>query len=224
MTYNILFIDEQKEAHRAFVTQFLKFNKERFTGSFVYPKETLDEMIDLIFNEEKPDAILTDYSLNDHRSADVNYDVQYSGADLVDKVQSRRAGFPIFITTSFGNAAVQQGADAKLIFNKRRFADKDASDNSDDKDLTFAERLFYEIRGYKKHLDDWSSEFDLLFDKKSKEKLNESEEARLIELDGLLESALDQSSKLPESFRETTNIKKLEELIERTQRILDHSK
>jgi CheY-like chemotaxis protein len=222
MTYRILFIDEQKEAHRDFAKQFLQLNKERFTGESVFPSQTLDEMIDVIFNEIKPDAILTDYSLNVHKSAEVNYDIEYDGSDLANRIQSKRQDYPIFITTSLSTDAAQHGADAKIIYDKSRFGDKEDSGVSSNKDLTFAERLFYAIKGYKKQLDDWSTEFDEIFKKKSQTKLTEPEEARLIELDSYLENALDQESKLPDSFKLTSNAQKLEELIALTKQVLGH--
>lgn len=221
MTYKLLFIDEQKEAHREFFRKLIKPNEERFIGELRYPKGSLVEMIDEIFNDIKPDAILTDYSLNEHKSDAVNYHIEYNGKDLAEAVRDLRVNFPIFITTSFSNDAAQNGADALIVYDKSHFGDKLDSDNHNEKGLTLADRIFYSVSGYKKQLDDWSYEFDELFNKRSNKPLSEPEEARLIELDNHLESALDRKSKLPESLKQTSNAQKLEELIAQTKKILE---
>lgn len=222
MTYQILFIDEQKEAHRSFKKNFLDNHKEKFTGSYIFPEATLEDMIEVIV-KMNPDAVLTDYSLNDYKT-DIEYEVQYDGGDLAAEIQKRRQGFPVFITTSLGDDAAKDGADAKIIFEKyRSFNDTESKINSSgDQHLTFADRLHHEIRAYRKFLEEASSEFDDLLAKQNSTEagLTAKEEERLVELDGILESLIDGKSRIPDTLKEPSNIQKLNELLSLAQKIL----
>jgi hypothetical protein len=218
MSYKVLFIDEQKEAHRDFMTKFIKQNQERFFGVYEYPKGTLQEMMDVI-NEIKPDAILTDFALNVHKSEHVPDQIEYDGNDLAEEIKLHKFNFPTFITTSLSGDAATQGADALIVFDKSHFGDK-ADANHNEKELTLADRIFFSISRYKQQLEDWSKEFDSLIDIKGSRPLTESEEARLIELDNYLESSLDKQSMLPATLKQTSSLQKLEEIISQTKRIL----
>lgn len=224
MTYKILFIDEQKEAHREFSKGFLDHNKDRFTGMSAYPLATVAEMIDFIF-KENPDAVLTDYSLNEYKTG-IDYEVLYNGGDLEKEMHERRSGFPFFITTGLGDDAAMSGADVKLIYEKIGSFREGQKDNNkqplDRQHLTFSDKLFHEIKSYKKYLDDISNEFDSLHDKRNSNKtgLSLAEEKRLIELDGILENLIDKKSKIPSDLKMTTNDHKLEELISLAKKIV----
>lgn len=219
MSYKILFIDEQKEAHRDFMTKFIKQNQERFVGVYEYPKGTLQEMMEVI-NEIKPDAILTDFALNVHKSEYVPDQIEYDGNDLAEEIKQHKFNFPTFITTSLSSDAATQGADALIVFDKSHFDDKADATNHNEKELTLADRIFFSISRYKQQLEDWSREFDSLIDIKNTRPLTEFEEARVIELDNYLESSLDKHSMLPTTLKQTSNLQKLEEIISQTKRIL----
>lgn len=225
MTYHILFIDEQKEAHRAFKTNFLDNHKDQFTGSYIVPEATLEDMIEKIV-KINPDAVLTDYSLNDYKTS-IDYEVQYNGGDLASKIHSMRQGFPIFITTSLGDDAAKNGADVKIIYEKYgSFKDEEReSDSSGDQHLTFADRLLYEIRSHKKFIEEASHEFDQLLTKRITDKatLTAPEEVRLLELDGILENLIDGQSRIPETLKEPTNIQRLNELLSLANKILSQA-
>lgn len=179
-------------------------------------------MIDEIV-KENPDAVLTDYSLNDYKT-DIQYEVEYNGGELANEIHARRKGFPIFITTSLGDDAARDGADVKIIYEKyKSFSDAEhEKDASGDQHLTFADRLHHEIRGYKKSLDDASNEFDTLIVKRNSEGtgLTAREEERLIELDGVLESLIDGRFGIPKALKESSNVEKLGGLLSLAQEIL----
>jgi len=224
MTYRILFIDEEKSAHGKFNRDFLKNNKDRFTGLCIFPEASLEDMIDVIF-KLNPDAVLTDYSLNDYKT-DIKYEVEYDGGDLAKEVHARRQEFPMFITTSLGDDAANGGADVKIIYEKYGSFNEGQRENNgayaDKQHLSFADKLFHEIKAYKKLLEDSSNEFDSLLAKRSlsEDGLSQSEEVRLIELDGILERLIDRKSKIPDDFKGTSNAKKIETLISLAQRII----
>lgn len=224
MTYHILFIDEQKSAHREFKREFLDSNKDLFTGSYILPEASLNQMIEIIFHNN-PDAILTDFSLNEYKT-DLNYNVEYDGGDLAKEIHARRQGFPVFITTSLGDDAAREGADVKIIYEKiGSFRDGKNADNQtklDEQHLKFSDKLYYEIKAYKQYLEDCSNEFDTLLEKRSSNEngLSHSEEVRLIELDGILENILDRKSNMPNDLKESSNARRLEELISLAKGIL----
>lgn len=228
MTYRILFIDEEKSAHAKFKRNFLDNNKERFTGLSVFPEASLETMMELIF-EENPDAVLTDFSLNEYKT-DFNYEVEYDGKDLASEIHARRQGFPVFITTSLGDDAARGGADVKIIYEKYgSFNDGQREDrrvSADKQHLTFADKLFHEIRAYKQLLEDCSSEFDSLLAKRSSSQngLSLDEEERLIELDGILENLIDKKSKIPQALKIPSNVQKLEALLSLAQEIIKKDK
>lgn len=229
MIYNILFIDEEKVAHRSFKKDFLDRNKEKFIGSSIFPEPTLDLMISEIF-KRNPDVVLTDFSLNDYkRDLPSDYTVEYNGGDIARELLARRKGFPVFIATSLGDDAAKDGYDVKLIYQKYGSFKENRVENespTDAQHLTFADRVSYDVSSYKQLLDNASTEFDLLVTKRSAGTLGISEEERLIELDALLESSIDAKSKIPDDLRQTSNLKRLDDLIAKAEEILKrtHSK
>lgn len=216
MTYKILFIDEQEEAERLFHTAFIRKNSNRFTGVFKLPEATLDEMVEFII-KENPDAVLTDYSLNEFKS-DITYEVEYDGGDLAREIQSRREDFPVFITTSLGDDAANNGADVKIIYEKHGSFDGRSGDNNteDKQHLTFADKLYFEIKAYKQYLNDITSEFDALVARRigGDPDFRIYDEDRLIELDNKLEGLIDCKSKVPLELKSSSNAKRLERLLE----------
>ena len=222
MTYKILFIDEQREAHRSFKTNFLDNHKDKFTGSYIYPEPTLEDMIEVII-KESPDAVLTDYSLNDYKT-DIKHEVQYNGGHLAIAIHEMRQGFPIFITTSLGDDAARDGADVKIIYEKYgSFTDTGSEKNqSGDQHLTFADRLYHEIRAYKNFLEYAVKNFDDLLDKRNSSGagLTAQEEEKLIELDGIIENLIDKRSSIPDTIKEPSNVQRLNDLLSLAQKIL----
>lgn len=224
MNYQILFIDEEKSAHGKFKRNFLDNNRERFSGSSVFPSPSLEAMMAVIF-EKNPDAVLTDFSLNEYKT-DFNYEVEYDGKDLSNEIHARRQGFPVFITTSLGDDAARGGADVKIIHEKYGSFNDGQKENSgasaDKQHLTFADKLFHEIKAYKQFLEDSSNEFDSLLNKRNSSEggLGLSEEERLIELDGILEDLIDRKSKIPEDLKIPSNASRLEAILTLANNIL----
>lgn len=223
MTYRILFIDEEKMAHRSFKKDFLDKNKERFSGEYIFPKATLEEMVQKIY-EINPDVVLTDFSLNDKKDdLPEKYTVEYNGGELARELLSRRKGFPIFIATSLGDEAARGGFDVKLIYEKYgsfKETQKEDQGASDIQHLTFADKIFYDVQAHKRSLENVSMEFDILIQKRQSKELSLADETRIIELDSILESYIDMKSKIPDEMRVTSNIKRLDNLILRAEQIL----
>ena len=225
MTYKIVFVDEESKARNNFLRNFIHPNRDKFDGIALPPKQTIEEMIEVIF-ENNPDLILTDFSLNDFSATDQTYRVEYDGGELACEILDRRENFPIFIATSLGGDAARKGYDVKLIYEKYG-SFKDASSNnrgqneSDGQHLTFADKVLYEIKSYKNHIEDCSKKFDLLIEKRSTQELSHVQEVELIRLDGVLERAIDKKSSIDNDLKNTSNSKKLENLLLIAQKILD---
>jgi hypothetical protein len=226
MIYKIIFIDEEKAAHRSFKRDFLDKNKDRFVGHSIFPPATLNDLMAEIF-EINPDAVLTDFSLNDKKSdLPSPYTVEYNGGDVARELLSRRKNFPVFIATSLGDDAARGGYDIKLIYEKYgNFKEGQNKEQSppDAQHLTFSDRIFYEIKSHKQFIIKSSDEFDQIIEKRSRVGLNFSEEVRLAELDEMLESYIDLRSKVPKELRTTSNMKMLGDLISLAENVLKAS-
>lgn len=224
MVYKILFIDEEKQAHRSFKKDFLDKNKDRFSGFFDYPLPTLDEMMEKIY-EINPDVLLTDFSLNDFKNdLPSPYTVEYNGGDIAREMLSRRRNFPVFIATSLGDDAAKEGYDVKLIYEKYgSFRENSTEDQSplDAQHLSFADKIYYEALSYKQSLERISFEFDSLLQKRNSSSLSLAEEEQLLELDEILEASIDSRSKLPDELRKTSNIRRLDRLLVMAEQIIN---
>lgn len=211
-------------AHRSFKRDFLDKNKERFSGEYIFPEATLEDMMDRIF-EINPDAVLTDFSLNDKKEdLPSKYTVEYNGGEVAREILSRRKNFPVFIATSLGDEAARGGFDVKLIYEKYgsfKEAKNEDQGAEDIQHLTFADKIFYDVQSYKRFLESASAEFDALIEKREREELTHADETRIIELDSILESYIDMKSKIPDELRITSNIKRLDDLILKAEQILN---
>jgi hypothetical protein len=151
------------------------------------------------------------------------YTVEYNGGEVARELLSRRKNFPVFIATSLGDEAARGGFDVKLIYEKYgsfKEAKNEDQGGLDIQHLTFADKIFYDVQSHKRFLETASAEFDGLIEKRESEELSLAEETRILELDSILESYIDLKSKIPDELRVTSNIKRLDDLISKTEQIL----
>lgn len=219
MAYRIVFIDEEETAHFSFRRGLIAKNKEEFSGITLFPKSSILETLDDIF-ETHPDAILTDFQLNEMKT-DITYNVPFTGAELANAIREKRKDFPVFIVTTFGDDAARNDADVRLIYEKKESFDS-ANIAGDGQKLTFAKKLHYAIQAYKQSLENCSNEFDALLEKRQRDDagLTHAEETRLIELDAMLEESIDRKSRMPDEFKYSTNAIQLEKLLSCANQIL----
>lgn len=81
MKYKILFIDEEKDQHDNFLDYMDKI-EDKVEVKCLYPEENIEAMIQ-VFEDEHPDAIVTDHQLNEIKT-EIQYNVSYNGAELVN--------------------------------------------------------------------------------------------------------------------------------------------
>lgn len=212
MAYKVLFIDEENDQHDYFMN-YMEVVEDQMEVVCIYPEPSLEEMIQKI-EDEHPDAIVTDYLLNDIKE-DVKYNVAYTGVELVHEYRSIRVGFPCFIITSFDNDAVSETDDVNLIYIKHIL-----NNGEEGAKAHFYDKIREQIVKYKTAIASAQDELEHLMEKKKEQGLEPFEEIRVVEIDNFLESSLDKHEVLPEDMKEPSYMKKMTALIDKADEIL----
>lgn len=212
MAYKVLFIDEEHDQHESF-QDYMDAVEDMIKVVCVYPEPDLEDMIQKI-EDQHPDAIVTDYLLNDIKE-DIKYNVAYTGVELVHKYRSIRVGYPCFVITSFDNDAVSETDDVNLIYIK------DILNNGEEgAKAHFYDKIREQISKYKLSIASAQSELEMLVQKKDREGLEPYEELRALELDGFLEKALDSHKALPSGMKEMSYMKNMTSMIDKVDELL----
>lgn len=207
--YKVLFIDEEQES----IDAFLDFVEESKNASQIevieqFPLDDIEKMIEHIISVN-PDGIITDFRLNEIKT-DVNYNVPYNGTDLVQEFRKVRDQFPCFVLTSYDDYAVNESEDVNLVYVKNILHSNDEESKAR---ATFLDRVIKQIEHYKSRLSDAEEELKRLIEKRQRGEANHPDEQRIIELDRILEKALDNRATIPDSFKEISNLDRLNTLI-----------
>ena len=214
--YKIIYVDEYQDDIDDFLEYFEdKDSNNKFEIKSLLPEKTLDEMYQRIF-EENPDAIISDFKLNDMKT-EIKYNIPYTGVDLTEKILDIKKKFPCFVLTSYDTQAIKTSQDVNMIYIK------DILHGSEEKTKAEANFLYTvenQIIHYKKRIDNAEKELLELIDKSNKEELNAIEEAKLLELDTFIEQSTNQKSALPEHLKGTKNFDKLKKMIDNTDELL----
>lgn len=214
--YKIVYVDEYKEDIDDFLDYFEdKDSNNKFEIIYLLPEKTLDEMYEKIF-EENPDAIISDYMLNEYKS-DIDYNVPYTGVDLTERVLEVREDFPCFVMTSYDDQAIKTSQDVNMVYIKDILHGSEEKTNAK---ANFLDTVENQIIHYQKRIENAESELLELIKKSSEQDLNAQEEARLIELDTFIEHTTNQSSSLPEHLKGTKNLDELHKMIDSTDALL----
>jgi DNA-binding NarL/FixJ family response regulator len=218
--YKIVFIDEQQDDIEAFKDYVDETNtKNKFEVLAEYPREELGEMIDVIFSL-KPDAVVVDYMLNEYKEA-IKYNVPYNGVDLVEELLSIREGFPCFVMTAFDDDAIKEIADVNKVYIKGILHGSEKELNAK---ANFLERVESQINHYKTQLADAESKLMELIELRKKGEATIEQEQEMIELDQYLERSIDKKSSIPQEFKSLSNTKKLEDLLNKVDELLQKVK
>lgn len=212
MAYKVVFIDEEHDQHESF-QDYMDAVEDLIKVVCIYPEPDLEDMIQKI-EEQHPDAIVTDYLLNDMKE-DIKYNVAYTGVELVHKYRSIRTGFPCFIITSFDNDAVSETDDVNLIYIKHIL-----NNGEEGAKAHFYDKIREQISKYKLSITSAQSELEMLVQKKDREGLEPYEELRALELDGFLEKALDSHKALPSGMKEMSYMKNMTSMIDKVDELL----
>ncbi|WP_321778112.1 hypothetical protein [Sulfurimonas sp.] len=215
--YKILYIDEHQEDIEDFLDYFEeKDNSGQFKIKYLLPEKTLEEMYIKIF-EENPDAIISDYMLNEYKN-DIDYNVPYTGVDLTEMILENKDKFPCFVLTSYDDDAIKTSQDVNIIYIKDILHGSEEKTNAK---ANFLDTVEHQIIHYKKRIENSQAELLELIEKSNKEPLNAPEEARLLELDSFIEKSTSQKSAIPEHLKGTKNLDELHKMIDSTDKLLE---
>jgi DNA-binding NtrC family response regulator len=215
MKYRVLFIDEEKDYHDYF-EDYIEYQKISDIEPIVaYPKQSLQEMIDLVF-DISADVVVSDYRLNDIR-LDIKHNVPYDGLELIENITKIRAGFPCFVMTAFDTDAVENSHDVNIVYDKSVLLNPGLEDT---KAVKFVTKVLKQVDHYRKMLDEAEKELCELIEKRHLGKATIDDEGRIIELDELLERAIDQRGGIPSELKQLSNQNRLAELIRKADEIL----
>jgi len=166
-----------------------------------------------MIDELHPDAIVSDFKLNDIKD-DIKYNVSFDGSELMDAYLDERPGFPCFVLTSFDDEAIYRSHDLNIVYLKR-----DLHPSKDDK-ITFADRIIQKIVSYQAEISNAQERLNNLMELRRNNQATSKDEQELIELDSFLERSLGQKTQVPAGMKELSNMKRLNELIEKADAIL----
>ena len=204
MKYKIIFIEEEQESHDNFQRYFRNL-LDKAEIICLFPKEDIDNMIAEI-DENHPDAIVSDFLLNEYK-CDIDYNISYNGASLVEEYQRRNPFFPCFVLTSYDINAVNTSKDVNIVYVKSLLND------SCQEGVKFSDRIFHQIEHYKKKIADAQAELSELIKKRENGEADIYDEQRLIDLDSFIEQSLGKDTAVPKDMKSLSVIDKLDELI-----------
>jgi HPt (histidine-containing phosphotransfer) domain-containing protein len=214
MDYKILFIDEEETQHDQFLDYFELVCPE-ITPKCMFPTSTIEEMLGII-EEIKPDAIVTDFKLNDIK-IDIKYTVKYNGIELIKSIRSQMDDFPCFVVTSFDDDAVNDTDDVNLVYIKDVLKTKKDNDKAK---VTFAERIISQIDKYQSKIGNAKKELMTLLDKRKAGNATAIDEEKIIELDTFLEKTYDNTFVVPKEMKRMSNLDRLNTLINQVDELL----
>lgn len=214
--YKVLYIDESQDDIDDFLDYLeSKDSSKKFNVESLFPEPTLDEMIEVIF-DQKSDAVVVDFKLNDLKSS-ISYNVPYTGVDLAERVLEIKKDFPCFVITSFDNDAIRVSRDVKLVYFKGILhGDEERTEAK----ANFIDKIENQILHYRQEIDSTKIELNILEEKAKSQRLNSVEEARIVELDAFLEAVTNQKSMIPEQLKSYENLERLYKLIDNTDQLL----
>jgi hypothetical protein len=214
--YKVLFIDEEQETFDYF-NDYVDHSSTKDVIEVItqYPLEDLDDMIQFIL-KTNPDAIITDFMLNDIKE-DIKYNVPYNGVELMEKFLQIREAFPFFVLTSFDDLAVNESDDVNKIYIKNLLHNKEETKAK----ATFLDRVVCQIVNYKSKIDNYENELLRLIELRKEGNASIDIEKRIIELDDLLEKAIDRRSVIPIEFKELSNFKSLEQMLSKVDELIN---
>lgn len=217
--YKLLFIDEQKETLEDFEEYVEKSQlKDKFNVITMFPSEDMEDMIHKIF-KIAPDALITDFRLNEMKE-DIDYNVPFNGVDLVQEFQSHRYNFPCFVLTAVDDEAVGSSEDVNIVYVKNILY-KEETEKDIKAKASFLDRIFMQIEHYKNRLEKAEKELaELLIARENEETNNIEIENKIIELDDFLEKTVDRQSSIPKEFKQLSNTKKLDELLDKFDQLI----
>lgn len=219
--YKILFVDEDEAEIRRFQRYVRDQDTDkRFDVITKLPLENLGELVDNIFSENI-DAIISDYQLAEYMPA-----ITYTGVELIEKIQNKKANFPCFVMTSHDDKAVATSLDVNIVYIKglmgkeSNIKSKGLMGKEGNIKITFLERIKSQIDHYQAKIKNSQDELNQIIAHSKKKELTAEQEERLLYLDDFIEKSTDKESKIPKQLKRKSTLNDLHKLIENTDKLL----
>ncbi|ATH70837.1 hypothetical protein [Bacillus altitudinis] len=197
--FNIGILDDEQSNIRRIKR---KGRNQSFNFVEVSLKNDVEEMAEEIISQ-KLNGILVDYQLKTTRP-----EITYTGVDLVRKLDEYIENYPSFILTAFSDTAENELIDVNKIYEKETYFKEPALLNR---------RIQRQVENYYRVIEKSEEELIML---REKDSLTLKEEERLVELDTFIENQLSKRDSLAKSIKTLSNNKKLDSLLEKTERLL----
>lgn len=209
--YNILFIDEEKEVFDNFLDYVDENDTDRkFAVLTEYPLKSINEMIAKVI-EIAPDAIITDYQLNDKKT-NIVYNVPYNGVNLIEGFLEIREDFPCFVITSFDDDAILISKDVNKIYIKEILHEPSLEKKAK---ANFLDRVEKQIQHYKSRIKKAEQRLEELFNLRQQGKTSLKEEEEIIALDSFLEHSINKKYAIPQQLKNARNKDYLQKILEK---------
>ena len=208
--YLIVYIDEEQQERDAFEIYFEEYS-DTFEVECVLPGgKTIDQMVDEII-ELNPDMVVLDFNL---KYTDTT--VSDNGDVLMQRINDRKPLLPIILLTSYKDIAKRS-----FLSPEKRKSIYEKSELVNSKNPLFKNEVSGYITYYHELLEKYKSEF---FELKQEKNPSDAIQARLTELDSILEESVDRQSAIKPSHKTDQNIEDLKELIESTKELIKELK
>lgn len=196
--YKIAIIDDREDEIRA-----LKLKLGKFTIIKMVLADELNDLVDDIFTQ-KLDGVIVDFDLTG-----TNSKVHYQGDQVYKRIREQKKHYPVTVLTAFSADAESTTIDPDIVYEKSKvFEDWEE----------FSRKLEKKIDQYRDMLTEAKKEYIKLL---RQENLTYAEEERIIELDTLIEDELQAEYAMYPSIKSTSNQKKLNELINLTEKLIE---
>jgi ribosomal protein S18 len=200
--YTIGYIDENDEDVILFEQQFSDYFDIKVLR--IDSSTTLEDVISWIYSTHL-DLIVVDYNLKENLSID------FYGNEILETLNRQRLNFPMYMFTSYEEEAISKSDEFidDLIFDKQL-----VSKNYE----IMVTRIKNKIKKYKSELKQKEKRHREL---SLKSELTITEEDELLRLDYFLEETANKYGTTPISLKETRSLKKLCELVEKADKIIN---
>lgn len=200
--FKIAYLDDED----AVIRQFQISTREKLDIPDIELTDDIDEII-LMLKEERYDALIMDYSLNDTKDG-----INFTGIDVINKVFEELEDFPCFILTSFEETAEEGNINPDMIYSKSDVLEDSAR---------FVRKIERKIINYQEKIRSYQRDVAILVQISSERPLTLDEEEHLIYMDNFLERISSKSGAIPAELKSTKNDQLLKSLIEKTELILE---
>lgn len=204
--FRIGYIDEDEGWQNSF---YQKLKEDFDVKLFEITKETSKEsLVEEIF-ESALDVLVLDFRLDENDLLDFNAD------EIIEKIQQINLHYPLIVLTSYEEDALDNVENANLVNDKEMLQSKNN---------ILKRKLSSIASGYKEKIESAKKNLQRLEKRRAAAGLNSSEEDQYVELNTFLDQTICAENRLSRTFYSEETNKKLDDLINLAERVLDNVK